>query len=62
VYPLILAVRDPERRCPSCQSDRTVPAEHVIVSDGVVVRKEYRCAACGGMFWVRADNANGPRE
>jgi hypothetical protein len=51
-----------ERRCPACQSDRVTPAEHVIVSGGVVVRKEYRCAACGAVLWVRADGeVNAPR-
>jgi hypothetical protein len=44
-----------ERRCPACQSDRITRAEHVIVSGGVVVRKEYRCGACGAVLWVRAD-------
>jgi hypothetical protein len=46
-----------ERRCPACQSERIARAAHVIVSDGVVVRKEHRCAACGTAFWVRADGA-----
>jgi len=52
-----------ERRCPACQSGRITRAEHVIVSDGVVVRKDYRCAACGRVFWVRADaESNGAPE
>jgi|KBSSwiStaDraftv2_1062776.scaffolds.fasta_scaffold220208_3 DNA-directed RNA polymerase subunit RPC12/RpoP len=46
-----------QRRCPDCRSGRTTPAEHVIVSDGVVVRREYQCAACGAAFWVRTDGA-----
>jgi hypothetical protein len=36
-------LRLPERhthRCPTCASERTGPAEHVIVSDGVIVREE----------------------
>jgi DNA-directed RNA polymerase subunit RPC12/RpoP len=45
------------RRCPACHSDRTARAEHVIVSNGVVVRREYQCAACEGAFWVREDGA-----
>jgi DNA-directed RNA polymerase subunit RPC12/RpoP len=45
------------RRCPACQSDRTALAEHVILSGWVVVQEEYRCAACGGEFWVRAGGA-----
>jgi predicted Zn-ribbon and HTH transcriptional regulator len=45
------------RRCPGCQSDRIGPAEHVIVSGRIVVREEHRCAACGVVFWVRADGA-----
>jgi uncharacterized protein with PIN domain len=51
-------------RCPTCQSERIAPAAHVIVSGGVVVRKEHRCAACGAVFWVRADGAelNAPPE
>ena len=52
-----------KRRCPGCQSDRTGPATHVIVSDGVVVREEYRCAACGVAFWVRMDGTlDAPRD
>jgi uncharacterized protein with PIN domain len=53
-----------ERRCPACQGDRTTPAEHVIVSHGVVVRRQYQCAACGGAFWVRTDGAqpNAPSD
>jgi hypothetical protein len=52
-----------ERRCPACQSDRITPAEHVIVSGGVVVRKQYRCKECGALSWVRADGElNAPRE
>ena len=31
--------------------------EHVIVSDGVVVREEHQCAACGSVFWVRGRKA-----
>ena len=42
-----------ERRCPGCRSERIAPADHVIVSSGVVVRKEYRCAACAAVFWLR---------
>jgi transposase-like protein len=52
-----------ERRCPACESDRITPAEHVIVSGGIVVRKEHRCAACGAAFWVRANgDLKAPRE
>ena len=52
-----------ERRCPACQSDRITPAEHVIVSGRVVVRKQCRCAECEAVFWVRADGElNAPRE
>ena len=44
------------------ESDRITPAEHVIVSGGIVVRKEHRCAACGAVFWMRADGElNVPR-
>jgi hypothetical protein len=44
-------------RCPACQSDRTAPTEHVIVSGRLVVRVERQCAASGAVFWVRADDA-----
>ncbi len=51
-------------RCPACHSDRIAPAEHVIVSGEILVRREYQCAACGGTFWVRADGAppNAPSD
>ena len=51
-----------ELRCPSCQSARVAPAEHFIVSGGVVVRKEHRCAACGAVFWVRANDERLPAD
>jgi hypothetical protein len=51
-----------ERQCPACQSGQITPAAHVIVSGRVVVRREYRCAACGAVFWMRADGElNTPR-
>jgi hypothetical protein len=41
-----LPTNEEHRVCPSCASDRTGPAEHVIVSGGVVVREEHPCAVC----------------
>jgi hypothetical protein len=51
-------------RCPACHSERIARGEHLIVADGVVVRREYQCAACEGAFWVRADGAqpNAPSD
>jgi hypothetical protein len=51
------ALAGPET-CPTCQSARISPAGRVITSsEGVVVRREYQCVACGGAFWVRAEGA-----
>jgi uncharacterized protein with PIN domain len=64
VIPDVPSETEEHHRCPFCACDRTARAEHVIVSDAVVVREEYRCTACGALFWVRANGAgqNTPRE
>ncbi len=55
---LFRALAGPET-CPTCQGNGIASAGHVvIISAGIVVRREDQCLACEGAFWVRAEGAH----